>query len=48
MPDIAEQAGMNEERLIINDSFLVILSKLLVERPQMTATEVAARYSEKE
>lgn len=38
---------MNEERQLINDSFLVTLFQILVETPQMTATEVMERTREK-
>lgn len=44
------QAGremMNDERAIINDAFLVTLFQILVETPQMTATEVLERTREK-
>lgn len=38
---------MDDERLVINDSFLVNLFQILVETTQMTATEVAERAREK-
>jgi hypothetical protein len=38
---------MDDERLVINDSFLVRLFQVLVETPQMTATEVMERMKEK-
>jgi hypothetical protein len=38
---------MDDERSIINDSFLVTLFQILVETPEMTATEVAERVREK-
>jgi hypothetical protein len=38
---------MNEERNLINDAFLVTLFQILVETPQMTATEVIERTNEK-
>lgn len=44
------QAGkdmMDDERAIINDNFLVTLFQILVESPQMTATEVMERTREK-
>jgi hypothetical protein len=38
---------MAEEKLLINDSFLVTLFQILTETPQMTATEVIERTNEK-
>ncbi len=38
---------MDDERQLINDSFLVSLFQILVETPQMTATEVMERTREK-
>lgn len=38
---------MDDERSIINDAFLVTLFQILVESPQMTATEVMERTREK-
>lgn len=38
---------MDDERLAINDAFLVTLFQILVETPQMTATEVLERAREK-
>lgn len=38
---------MDDERHIINDAFLVTLFQILVETPQMTATEVLERAREK-
>jgi hypothetical protein len=38
---------MNEERSIINDAFLVSLFQILIDSPQMTATEVLERAREK-
>lgn len=38
---------MNDERAIINDAFLVTLFQILVDTPQMTATEVLERAREK-
>lgn len=38
---------MMEERQLINDSFLVSLFQILIETPQMTATEVMERTREK-
>lgn len=38
---------MDDERLAINDAFLVNLFQILVETPQMTATEVLERAREK-
>lgn len=38
---------MNDERAAINDAFLVTLFQILVESPQMTATEVLERTREK-
>jgi hypothetical protein len=38
---------MDDERAIINDSFLVKIFQILVESPQMTATEVMERAKEK-
>ena len=44
--DIGKDA-MLEEKSLINDSFLVTLFQILVETPQMTATEVLERTREK-
>lgn len=41
------QEMMQEERQLINDSFLVTLFQILVETPTMTATEVIERINEK-
>lgn len=38
---------MDMERLVINDAFLITLFQILVETPQMTATEVLERAREK-
>jgi hypothetical protein len=38
---------MKEEKAIINDAFLVTLFQILVDSPQMTATEVMERAREK-
>jgi hypothetical protein len=38
---------MDDERMVINDAFLVTLFQILVETPQMTATEVLERTREK-
>ena len=38
---------MDDERVVINDVFLVTLFQILVETPQMTATEVLERVKEK-
>jgi hypothetical protein len=38
---------MDDERLAINDAFLVTLFQILIETPQMTATEVLERAREK-
>ena len=38
---------MDDERMAINDAFLVTLFQILVETPQMTATEVLERAREK-
>jgi len=38
---------MDDERAVINDAFLVTLFQILVESPQMTATEVMERTREK-
>lgn len=38
---------MDDERALINDAFLVTLFQILVETPQMTATEVMERTREK-
>lgn len=38
---------MNDKRQVINDAFLVTLFQILVETPQMTATEVMERAREK-
>lgn len=45
-PDIG-QGMIEESRRIINDSFYLNLFQILVETPQMTATEVLARTQEK-
>ncbi|HWU70765.1 MAG TPA: portal protein [Pseudoxanthomonas sp.] len=50
LPTGAPQAGkemMDDERQAINDSFLVSLFQILVDSPQMTATEVLERAREK-
>ena len=50
MPVGNVQAGkdmMDDERALINDSFLVTLFQILVENPQQTATEVIERTREK-
>lgn len=39
--------GLDQSRRIINDIFLVTLFQILVETPEMTATEVLARQQEK-
>lgn len=39
--------NMDDERMAINDAFLVTLFQILVETPQMTATEVLERAREK-
>lgn len=44
--DIGKEA-MAEEKSLINDSFLVTLFQILVETPEMTATEVLERTREK-
>lgn len=41
------QALMEDERKLINDSFLVSLFQILTENPEMTATEVMERTREK-
>lgn len=41
------QEMMNDERAVINDAFLITLFQILVETPQMTATEVLERAREK-
>lgn len=41
------QEMMNDERAVINDAFLVTLFQILVDTPQMTATEVMERAREK-
>lgn len=41
------QEMMNDERAIINDAFLVTLFQILIDTPQMTATEVMERSREK-
>ncbi len=38
---------MDDERAVINDAFLITLFQILVETPQMTATEVLERAREK-
>jgi hypothetical protein len=38
---------MDDERAVINDAFLVTIFQILVETPQMTATEVMERVKEK-
>lgn len=38
---------MDDERMVVNDAFLVSLFQILVESPQMTATEVLERVKEK-
>lgn len=38
---------MDDERAVINDAFLITLFQILVESPQMTATEVLERSREK-
>lgn len=38
---------MTDERMIINDAFLITLFQILVETPEMTATEVLQRAREK-
>lgn len=38
---------MDDERVVINDAFLVTLFQILMETPQMTATEVIERVKEK-
>lgn len=38
---------MQDERILINDAFLVTLFQILTESPQMTATEVIERTNEK-
>ncbi len=38
---------MDEERMLINDAFLVSLFQIMTESPQMTATEVIERTNEK-
>lgn len=38
---------MDDERIVINDAMLVTLFQILVETPQMTATEVLERVKEK-
>jgi hypothetical protein len=38
---------MQDERLVINDAFLVTLFQILIDTPQMTATEVMERAREK-
>jgi hypothetical protein len=44
--DIGQEL-MEEERKLINDAFLVTLFQILIETPQMTATEVLERTREK-
>lgn len=41
------QEMMNDERALINDAFLITLFQILVDTPQMTATEVMERTREK-
>jgi len=38
---------MDDERMVINDAFLVTLFQILIQTPQMTATEVLERAREK-
>lgn len=38
---------MDDERQVINDAFLITLFQILIETPQMTATEVMERMKEK-
>jgi hypothetical protein len=38
---------MDDERAVINDAFLITIFQILVETPQMTATEVLERTKEK-
>lgn len=38
---------MDDERAVINDAFLVTIFQILIETPQMTATEVMERVKEK-
>jgi hypothetical protein len=45
LPQIKDM--MEQERAVINDAFLVSLFQILVETPQMTATEVLERTREK-
>lgn len=45
-PDIG-QSMIEESRRVVNDSFYLNLFQILVETPQMTATEVLARTQEK-
>lgn len=45
-PRIGKEA-MDDERMAINDAFLVTLFQILVDTPQMTATEVLERAREK-
>lgn len=45
LPQIKDM--MEQERAVINDAFLVTLFQILVETPQMTATEVLERTREK-
>lgn len=44
---VAGKEMMDDERLAINDAFLVTLFQILIETPQMTATEVLERAREK-
>jgi len=44
---VATKESMDDERQTINDAFLVTLFQILVETPQMTATEVLERAREK-
>ena len=45
-PDLGQQM-IEESRRVVNDSFYLNLFQILVETPQMTATEVLARTQEK-
>lgn len=45
-PQIGQEL-MQDERQVINDAFLITLFQILVETPQMTATEVLERAREK-
>lgn len=44
---VAGKELMDDERTIINDSFLITIFQILTENPQMTATEVMERTREK-